>query len=1038
MKALSYPYLLLSFLLFTTGMPSAGGQQIDIPRISGMPDFPQPYQMRNWKQLANGYDSLVFDIRQQGEFLPLVFFRQQSVNYPQQPSFGLHTAVGTLFPGSGEAINVIPAVVGASLVGIDKSEQFGQNWVQMVAEYFNRRPQENIYLNHPVTNSGDDWWYETMPNIFFMQLKYLYPDVAVFDEQLPLMARQWINALEVMGASDTPWTVPYMNYRAFSMSRMQPLDQGVPQPEAAGAIGWILYLAYIDTGNEDYRKAAEWAMEFLDQWQQNPSYELQLPYGVYTAARMNAELGTDYNLEKMLNWTFERGPLRGWGAISGNWGGYDVHGLIGEANDAGNDYAFLMNGFQQAAALVPMLRYDPRFARDVAKWLLNLANASRFFYSAFLPANMQDNAQWAFTYDPQAYIGYEALREVKYGISPYMTGDAMAGGWALTNLMLYGSSHVGYLAALMDTTEVEGILQLDLLKTDFFHQPAFPSFLYYNPHETDHQVILSLNEGSYRIYDVISKQILHEDQSGETIIRIPASGVVMPVVIPQQTRITYQGKRTLAGDVIIDFDNGQPAGALSPRIKALAAADSMLLPGGMTNVYCTAAGDQEIMYTWYLNGSSFVSEDQIEFQAPEQEGSYTIACMISNPEGLSDSLSITIRVVSKIPAAPLLHSLTADPRKLRPHEQSNLICLAEDPNGQSLEYQWTVQAGLIEPEEEIALYTAPEHAGNYYVNCRVINPDQLWTYDSILLMVRNFPDQGEGNIIGFYPFHGDAKDHSGNDLHGTPGGGLSYTVDMNEQPAHAAYFNGTSSYVLLPASEAFDFSEAFSISFFLQMDEATSGEQHPISHGSWQHRYKISISGGYLRFTINTREGVRDLDSETPLQAGEWYHVAAIYNGQDIEIWLNGKLDAFVTHTGLLNFSPYQLVLGQNLPGNNEYNFKGSLSRLYIFDYALSPLQIIENISVDNQPVATGPGKLQVFPNPVISSTMYVRRIGYSNSIAFYQVLDLHGKVLDRGYFPAAETSPAIHLSPSLPQGYYILRIIDARNAWSFPFLLLR
>jgi hypothetical protein len=70
----------------------------------------------------------------------------------------------------------------------------------------------------------------------------------------------------------------------------------------------------------------------------------------------------------------------------GNWGGYDVSGLIGEANDGGNDYAFVMNGFQQAAALAPLPKYDKRYARAIAKWLLNLTNASRFCTDHF-PTN---------------------------------------------------------------------------------------------------------------------------------------------------------------------------------------------------------------------------------------------------------------------------------------------------------------------------------------------------------------------------------------------------------------------------------------------------------------------------------------------------------------------------------------------------------------------------------------------------------------------------------------------------------------------------
>jgi len=95
-----------------------------------------------------------------------------------------------------------------------------------------------------------------------------------------------------------------MNYRAWNLKQMKPLNIGVKEPEAAGAIAWILYNAYCQTNENKYLIGAEWAMEFLDSLEENPSYEIQLPYGVYTAARMNAEIGTNYNIEKMLNWCF--------------------------------------------------------------------------------------------------------------------------------------------------------------------------------------------------------------------------------------------------------------------------------------------------------------------------------------------------------------------------------------------------------------------------------------------------------------------------------------------------------------------------------------------------------------------------------------------------------------------------------------------------------------------------------------------------------------------------------------------------------------
>lgn len=1028
------------FLTFFILITVLQAQQIEINRIISMPDFPQPYLMRDWKEVTAGYDSLVFDKDMSGQYLPLVFFRQESVNYPEIQSFGLHTAVGTLSPASGEAINVIPAVVGASLVGIDKTQQFNENWVMMIREYFNRRPEENIYLNHPQASSGFDWWYETMPNIFFMQLMNLYPDIAIFQEQLPVVANQWIRAVRHMGGSDTPWNVPYMNYRAWNMSEMEPLDQGVKQPEAAGALAWILYHAWVETGDREFLKGAEWTMEFLDNWESNPSYELQLPYGVYTAARMNAELGTNYDIEKMLNWTFDRGELRGWGAISGNWGGYDCFGLIGEANDNGNDYAFMMNGYQQAAALVPMVRYDHRFAAAIAKWVLNMANASRLFYSEYLPASMQDNNNWSQTYDPDSYIGYEALREVKNGQSPYATGDAIDGGWALTNLMLYGSSHVGYLASIVDTTNVEGILRLDLLKTDFFRQDAFQTYLYYNPFESVKTIEMPLSEGSYKIYDAISKTFLAENQSETFSVVIPAKDVVMPVIVPQDADISFQGSKTMANDVIIDFQNGQDTGALPPRIKALAVEDTIVVTGGSVTAYTTALDPQNtsLTYMWTFSDNIFVGQDQETFTMPQQQGIYELRCKVTNTMGLSDSLSIVIHVVEKVPYPPQINALVAVPRKVRPGETLQMICTAEDFYNDPLTYTWFSDHGSVSGDGNEVTYTAPATEGNYYIKCEVINPDGLSTTDSVLVMIRNFPEEGSGALIAQYPLHGNANDISGNELHGNAGGGITWTTDQNGIEGSAAAFNGQTAFISLPGSPLFDFTGAMSISMFLNVAGHTSSEQHPVSHGSWENRYKISVSNQKIRFTLHTDIAIRDLDSETQVQAGRWYHVAVVYNGNDMEIWIDGHLDAFTGHKGAIGLSPVNPVLGQNLPGNNNFNFKGAMSMLHFYDYALSPMQITENYSLDAEtlPIRWS-DDLLIYPNPNNGKVFSIR--GHFNPSETYrwEVMDVSGKMKFKGQFQSsAFTDPVIRLPGTLLQGIYLIRVYGNQRTFSSTFII--
>ncbi|MBN2366725.1 MAG: laminin G, partial [Calditrichaeota bacterium] len=457
MKHKFIKHVISLFIVFIVTLDS-NAQQITIPRVELMPNLPSPYEMRDWQKVTVEYDQFVFDFTKTGQYLPLICWRTNTINYPQHISFGLNTVVGTRSPGSAEAINVIPAVVGASLVGIDKSNQNGSNWVLMCEEYFNKANGTNVYLNHPDAGSWDDWWYDTMPNVFFYQLYDLYPHTGDFDFQLTSVADRWLAAVMTMGGGTAPWQVPYMNYRAFNLMTMTPYTGSPTEPEAAGAIGWLLYNAFLETGATKYRIGAELCLEFLSNWNNNPSYELQLPYGAHIAARMNAELGTEYDLEKIVNWCFTTtGNVRNWGAIVGNWGGYDCSGLIGEVSS--NDYAFTMNTYEQIGALVPMVRYDDRFARAIGKWVLNAANASRLYYPNYLPDDNQDSEAWAHQYDSSSVIAHEAMHEYSPynpGISPYATGDAVTGGWGYTNLTLYGSSHVGILGGIIDTTDVEG------------------------------------------------------------------------------------------------------------------------------------------------------------------------------------------------------------------------------------------------------------------------------------------------------------------------------------------------------------------------------------------------------------------------------------------------------------------------------------------------------------------------------------------------------------------------------------------------------
>ena len=70
-------WILYLFYLSMCQMLVAQAGQINIQRIEMMPNEPSPYFMRDWKRVAQGYDSLAYDITKSGQYLPLVFIRPQ-------------------------------------------------------------------------------------------------------------------------------------------------------------------------------------------------------------------------------------------------------------------------------------------------------------------------------------------------------------------------------------------------------------------------------------------------------------------------------------------------------------------------------------------------------------------------------------------------------------------------------------------------------------------------------------------------------------------------------------------------------------------------------------------------------------------------------------------------------------------------------------------------------------------------------------------------------------------------------------------------
>src|SRR5687767_44110 len=472
------PFQLLAFMSIACSAgaaspPPAPTTQETIDRVELMPNRPEPFKLKDFDAVARGLDKLLFDFDQKGEYLPLIWWDDTKLNTPMR-GFGFPSFVGRPTQTKGfehESITTMGALLGATIAGIDKSrDPGGHNWVQMAQVYFNSANGQNVVLNNVKTETGHTYWYETFPQILFNCLVDRYPDTPRATEIMKTSADRWYSAYEVLAAK--PGGLNF-EHTGFSLAKMEPNDNGKwLEPDGAEGMAWILFSAYRKFGDENYLKAAKDLIGYIDQRDTNPHYEINHLYGTYLAARLNAEHDTNYDVGRFVNWCFNPSENRpGWGVGVGRWGDYECSGLACGVQDGGG-YSFLMNTYVLGGCVVPMVRYDERFARGVGKWMLNTMNAARLFYPDELPADMQSSPGWKS--DPPNVIAYEGLRRRgPKGQSPYATGDAVRFKWGNTDLGVYGSGFVGMFAAMITPGEDPMIPQLDLLACDFFRDKAY-------------------------------------------------------------------------------------------------------------------------------------------------------------------------------------------------------------------------------------------------------------------------------------------------------------------------------------------------------------------------------------------------------------------------------------------------------------------------------------------------------------------------------------------------------------------------------------
>ncbi len=516
-----------------------------VPYIENFPWLPNPLVIRDWKQTARDYHQLAFNPSVTGQYLPLLYqYTANTAAGYAGPAFGLPSYVGNSL-NSGEALTALGAVLGGTLAGLNMAALNGTDRVQQCEVFYCLVNGHGLVLNNLNSQGSGSAWYDIFPSMLFYEIGSRYPGRASFQTKMAAIADSWLTALPVLSNN---W-----EHTGFNFATMTPTDFAWDEPDMAIGIAWLEYMAYVQFHNSNYLAAADTCMAQMNLRAANPFYEVLGFYGPLLAARMNAELSRNYSTSKHLNWIFAptSDARPGWGCENGRWGNYDAYGLMGSTTDS-SGYAFSMNSYVAPGILAPLVRYEPQYARLLGRWLLHVAANANLFYPNTLPTNMQSSAAWVQQTGVQS-ISYEGVRRLGT-TTPYATGDAAT---PIQDLNPYGAWGSGFMAALFQTSNVPGILQIDCVATEAFPPANCPTYLYYNPHAIVKQVNVNVGPGARHLYDLFTGAFIATNVLGTATITLAPDSAIVLALCPATNAISQSGQRLLVGGVVIDYWNGR-------------------------------------------------------------------------------------------------------------------------------------------------------------------------------------------------------------------------------------------------------------------------------------------------------------------------------------------------------------------------------------------------------------------------------------------------------------------------------------------------
>ncbi len=157
-------------------------------------------------------------------------------------------------------------------------------------------------------------------------------------------------------------------------------------------------------------------------------------------------------------------------------------------------------------------------------------------------------------------------------------------------------------------------------------------------------------------------------------------------------------------------------------------------------------------------------------------------------------------------------------------------------------------------------------------------------------------------------------------------------------------FDGVDDYVEIPHDALLNGSDALTYVAFIRPDSWTGIDQIMAKsvHGGGSGRAQMGVfsEAGVFKVRAETNAGRKEITAPLPTPAGNWVHVAAVFNGNSLNLYLDGTLvvsSSFTATTLVQTTDPLNI---SKRVGTNQYYFDGLIDDVRVYTQALTAQQV--------------------------------------------------------------------------------------------------